>query len=93
MKAAVLYKPNTSFVIEELDLDEPGPGQVLVKTMATGVCHSDWHVVKGDWQRIPLPSILGHEAAGVVEGGGARCDQGRARRPRRPDLEARLRPV
>ena len=70
MKAAVLYKPNTSFVIEELDLDEPGPGQVLVKTMATGVCHPDWHVVKGDWQRIPLPSILGHEAAGVVEGVG-----------------------
>ena len=67
MKAAVLYESNTQFVIEELDLDEPGPGQVMVKTMSTGVCHSDWHVVKGDWPQIPLPSILGHESAGVVE--------------------------
>jgi S-(hydroxymethyl)glutathione dehydrogenase/alcohol dehydrogenase len=67
MKAAVLYEPNTPLVIEELDLDEPGPGEVLVKTMASGVCHSDWHVVKGDWNRIPLPTILGHESSGVVE--------------------------
>ena len=67
MKAAVLYEANTPLVVEELDLDEPGPGEVLVKSVATGVCHSDYHVVKGDWERVALPSVLGHEAAGVVE--------------------------
>ena len=40
---------------------------MLVKVMAAGVCHSDWHVVKGDWTNIPLPVVLGHEASGVVE--------------------------
>ena len=67
MKAAVLYSPHTSLRIEELDLNEPGPGEVLVKMMASGVCHSDWHVVKGEWDHMPLPSVLGHEGAGVVE--------------------------
>ena len=67
MKAAVLYEPKTPLVIEELELDEPGPGEVLVKLIASGVCHSDWHVVKGEWTHIPLPSVLGHEGAGVVE--------------------------
>ncbi len=67
MKAAVLYEPNTPLVVEEFDMNDPRRGEVLVKTMATGVCHSDWHVVKGDWPRIALPSILGHESAGVVE--------------------------
>ncbi len=67
MKAAVLYEPKTPLVIEELELDEPGPSEVLVKLIASGVCHSDWHVVKGEWTHIPLPSVLGHEGAGVVE--------------------------
>ena len=67
MKAAVLYEPNTPVRIEELDLNEPGPGEVLVKMMASGVCHSDWHVVKGEWSHIQLPVVLGHEGAGIVE--------------------------
>ena len=67
MKAAILYEPNTPLVIEELDLDEPGPGEVLVKMMASGVCHSDYHVVKGDWPHYKMPALLGHEGAGVVE--------------------------
>jgi S-(hydroxymethyl)glutathione dehydrogenase/alcohol dehydrogenase len=67
MKAAVLYEPNTPLKIEELDLNEPGPGEVLVKLMASGVCHSDWHIVKGDWTYHILPTVLGHEGAGVVE--------------------------
>ena len=67
MKAAVLYEPNTPLKIEELDLNEPGPGEVLVKLMASGVCHSDWHIVKGDWTYHVLPTVLGHEGAGVVE--------------------------
>ena len=38
-----------------------------VRIVASGVCHSDWHVVKGDWPHIPIPTILGHEGAGIVE--------------------------
>ena len=50
MKAAVLYEAQKCpLVIEELDIGEPGPGQVMIKMMASGVCHSDWHVVKGEW--------------------------------------------
>ena len=70
MKAAVLYEAQTPLVIEELDIGEPGPGQVMVKMMASGVCHSDWHVVKGEWTHLPLPIILGHEGAGIVEATG-----------------------
>ena len=67
MKAAVLYEARTPLVVEELDIDEPGPGEVMVKMSASGVCHSDWHVVKGEWTHVPLPAVLGHEGAGVVE--------------------------
>lgn len=67
MKAAVLYEANTPLKIEELELGEPGPGQVMVELMASGVCHSDWHVIKGDWGKHPLPSVLGHEGAGIVD--------------------------
>ncbi|MFT5176210.1 MAG: S-(hydroxymethyl)glutathione dehydrogenase/alcohol dehydrogenase [Gammaproteobacteria bacterium] len=66
-KAAVLYQPNTPMVIEELDLQEPADGEVLVKITAAGVCHSDYHVMKGEWGS-PLPVVLGHEGAGIVEG-------------------------
>ena len=72
MKAAVLYEPNTPLVIEDLELGEPASGEMLVKIMASGVCHSDWHVVKGEWTRHPLPTVLGHEGAGVVEAVGPR---------------------
>ena len=67
MKAAVLYDYNTPLKIEDLELAEPGDGEVLIKLMAAGVCHSDWHIVKGEWTRHPLPIVLGHEGAGVVE--------------------------
>ena len=65
IRAAVLYEYNTPFVVDEVDLADPGPGEVLVKIGATGVCHSDLHIVKGEWAR-PLPTVLGHEAAGTV---------------------------
>ncbi len=57
--------------LEELELDDPGPGEVLVRILAAGVCHSDYHVVSGDLP-LPTPMVLGHEGAGVVEavGGG-----------------------
>jgi NDMA-dependent alcohol dehydrogenase len=67
MKAAVLYEPKTPLVIEELELDDPSHGEVMVRMVASGVCHSDWHVVKGEWGHVPLPSVLGHEGAGVIE--------------------------
>lgn len=67
MKAAVLYEAQKPLVIEELDLNDPGHGEVMVKMMASGVCHSDWHVAKGDWPHIPPPVILGHEGSGIVE--------------------------
>ena len=66
MKAAVLREVNKPVVIEDVQIGQPGPGQVLVKTAASGVCHSDLHFIDGAWP-IGLPVVLGHEAAGVVE--------------------------
>jgi len=59
------------FTVGELELDEPGPGELLVRIEAAGVCHSDLSVVDGNRVR-PVPMLLGHEAAGIVEqvGGG-----------------------
>jgi len=70
IRAAVLYEVNKSFVVETVDLDSPRAGEVLVKVAATGVCHSDWHLVTGATQH-PLPVVPGHEGAGVVEAVGA----------------------
>ena len=67
MRGAVLHEYRSPLKIEELDLNDPGPGEVLVKMMASGVCHSDWHVVKGEWGHQDVPSVLGHEGAGIVE--------------------------
>jgi len=64
--AAVLYKVNEPLRVEEVDVLEPGPHEVLVRFAANGVCHSDLHVITGDYPH-PLPVVLGHEAAGVVE--------------------------
>jgi S-(hydroxymethyl)glutathione dehydrogenase/alcohol dehydrogenase len=66
VKAAVLYEINKPLVIEEIDIDEPGPGQVMVKTVSSGVCRSDLHNIEGTLP-IDLPVVLGHEAAGIVE--------------------------
>src|SRR5262249_51797017 len=66
MKAAVLYKANEPLRILDLEQQGPQAGEARVKVMATGVCHSDWHIMNGDWP-LPLPMVLGHEAAGIVE--------------------------
>src|SRR5262249_14539377 len=68
MKAAVFRKTHEPLTIESIDIDKPWGREVLVRTAATGVCHSDLHVVDGPG-RGPLdrPSGLGHEGAGVVE--------------------------
>jgi len=66
MKAAVLYELNTPLRIEEVTVDEPQANEVLVKMVATGVCHSDLGIIKGE-NPSPLPIVLGHEGAGIVE--------------------------
>ena len=65
-KAAVLYEAQTPLVVEELDLADPKEGEVLIRIAAAGVCHSDYHIMKGEWS-FPMPVVLGHEGAGVVE--------------------------
>jgi Zn-dependent alcohol dehydrogenase len=64
--AAVLYETKKPLMIEDVELLEPGPHEVQVRWAANGVCHSDYHVINGDSPH-PLPVVLGHEAAGVVE--------------------------
>src|SRR5712691_2863617 len=68
IKAAVFRKPHEPLTVESVEIDKPWGREVLVRTAATGVCHSDLHVVDGVG-RWPLdqPIVLGHEGAGVVE--------------------------
>jgi alcohol dehydrogenase len=64
------YSDSHPLTIEELDLDPPGPGELLVRVRAAGLCHSDLSVIDGSRPRV-MPMVLGHEAAGeVVETGG-----------------------
>ena len=73
MKAAVLREINRPLEIEEVEIAAPGPREVLIRTGATGVCHSDLHFVEGLYT-LPLPLILGHEAAGTIEAVGELVD-------------------
>ncbi len=66
MKAAVMRAWNTPLEIEDIDISKPGPREVLVKTVASGVCHSDLHVMEAALP-VPPPVVLGHEPAGIVE--------------------------
>ena len=66
MKAAVLREVNTPLRVEEVQVDHPGPCEVLILTGATGVCHSDLHFLEGKYS-LPMPAVLGHEASGTVE--------------------------
>ncbi|MGE0716245.1 MAG: zinc-dependent alcohol dehydrogenase family protein [Alphaproteobacteria bacterium] len=71
MGAAQPYAESRPLAVEEVDLDPPGPGEVLVRVRAASLCHSDLSVVNGDRPR-PLPMVLGHEASGTV----AECGPG-----------------
>ena len=66
MKAAVFHAAHTPLTIEDVNYDDPMPREVLVRTAASGVCHSDLHYLDGISNTVP-PAILGHEAAGIVE--------------------------
>jgi S-(hydroxymethyl)glutathione dehydrogenase/alcohol dehydrogenase len=65
MRAAVLTEVNKPLEILDLEQEGPKAGEVRVEVKAAGVCMSDWHIMNGDWP-LPLPMVLGHEAAGVV---------------------------
>jgi len=65
-KAAVVYEPGKRIEIEELDLDRPQEGEVLIRYLYAGLCHSDIHVAHGDLEA-RLPMVLGHEGAGIIE--------------------------
>src|SRR5215203_479214 len=73
MSASAPYATSKPLRIEELELRPPGPGEILVRMGAAGLCHSDLSVINGDRPR-PTPMALGHEAAGVVEALGAGVD-------------------
>ncbi|HEY9217434.1 MAG TPA: Zn-dependent alcohol dehydrogenase [Phenylobacterium sp.] len=66
MKAAVLREVRQPLQIEDVQINKPGPHEVLIRTAAAGVCHSDLHFVEGSYPH-PLPAVLGHESAGIVE--------------------------
>src|SRR5271167_73909 len=66
MKAAVFHGPNHPLSIEDVEIGKPREREVLVRTVASGVCHSDLHFVDGFYP-YPAPAVMGHEAAGVVE--------------------------
>ncbi len=65
-RAAVLWEIGKEWQVEEMELDAPGPGEVLVKTKVAGMCHSDEHMVTGDMLMPHYPCIGGHEGAGEV---------------------------
>jgi len=69
-RAAVLDEIGQELVVQDLELASPGSGEVRVRIEASGVCHSDWNAVSGS-SPTPLPAVLGHEGAGVVEEVGA----------------------
>jgi S-(hydroxymethyl)glutathione dehydrogenase/alcohol dehydrogenase len=69
MRAAVLTEINKPLEILDLEQEPPKRGEVRVEVKAAGVCMSDWHIMNGDWP-LPLPMVLGHEAAGIVVAAG-----------------------
>lgn len=72
MKAAIVRQFGKPLVIEDVPVPQPGPGEVLVKVKACGVCHTDLHAASGDWPVKPVPPFIpGHEVAGIVAALGA----------------------
>jgi len=66
MRAAIVEKIG-NVIIKDIPKPSPGPEEVLVKISAAGVCHSDLHLMRGDWIEVPTPFPLGHEGIGIVE--------------------------
>ncbi len=89
-RAAVAWKAGDPLTIETVDLEGPGPGEVLVEIKATGICHTDEFTRSGGDPEGLFPAILGHEGAGVVLEVGAGVTTRQAGRPRDPALHARM---
>src|SRR5882724_1630925 len=70
MKTVRLIQPGRPLELVEIPIPEPGPGEVLVRVMAAGICRSDAHYRAGISPAGPLPLTLGHEVAGTIEGWG-----------------------
>jgi S-(hydroxymethyl)glutathione dehydrogenase / alcohol dehydrogenase len=66
MRAAVCYEFGQPLVVEDIAIDSPLDGEVLVRMVAAGICHSDIHLIRGEWEG-DVPVVAGHEGAGVVE--------------------------
>jgi S-(hydroxymethyl)glutathione dehydrogenase/alcohol dehydrogenase len=92
MKAAVFHAPNQPLTIEDIDIARPGRREVLIRTAATGLCHSDLHFIEGKYPG-PVPAVLGHECSGVVEAVGEDVSYVQARRPRHHLPVGVLRPL
>ena len=65
-RAAVFHGPGRALEVREIELEELRDDEVLVRMVAVGICGTDLHNIKGEWQR-PTPMVLGHEGAGIVE--------------------------
>jgi S-(hydroxymethyl)glutathione dehydrogenase/alcohol dehydrogenase len=65
-RAAVFHGPGRPLEVREIELEEPRDDEVVVRMVSVGICGSDLHSIKGEWER-PMPMVLGHEGAGVVE--------------------------
>ncbi|MFT7806395.1 alcohol dehydrogenase 1-like [Arapaima gigas] len=70
-RAAVAWGPNQPLVVEEIEVAPPMAHEVRIKIVATALCHSDLHVLKGEMLTVTFPTVLGHEAAGIVESVGS----------------------
>lgn len=70
MRAAVFHETGEPLQVEDVEVDDPGDREVLVRTVASGVCHSDLHIVDGSVRGGRGPMVMGHEGAGVVEAAG-----------------------
>src|ERR1700694_5156705 len=70
MKAAIFRALEQPLTVEEVEIDHPGPREVLIRTVASGVCHSDLHCLHGTLPT-KTPAVLGHEPAGIVEAVGS----------------------
>jgi S-(hydroxymethyl)glutathione dehydrogenase / alcohol dehydrogenase len=74
MKASVLFEQGKPLGVEDLELEPPRRGEVVVRMAASGVCHSCLHAADGSWKGVPVPIVLGDEGAGVVEDVGPGVD-------------------
>ena len=70
-RAALFRAPGEPLEVREIEMEEPGPDDVLVRLVVVGICGSDLHLVRGEWKR-PTPMVLGHEGSGVLEAVGRR---------------------